>query len=173
MAPKQKPGRSKQDYGTPDDFLAAVRRRFLPTEYGADFDIDLAATRDFDSMTDNAVCQRCYTEHDNALVQPWKIGDGWNWLNPPFARIEPWVRRAYEQMCVEHASTLVLVPAGVGSNWWRDWVDYKARVLLLNGRLTFKGETMPYPKDCALLVYDRYTAPGYEVWDWRSVKVAA
>jgi len=34
MAPIQKPGRSKQDYGTPDDFLAAVFRRFLLTAYG-------------------------------------------------------------------------------------------------------------------------------------------
>jgi len=156
--PVQKPGRSKQDYGTPPEFIAAVKT-YLGIE---DFDIDLAAS------PENAITSRYYTERDNALVQPWKVGSGWNWLNPPYGRIEPWVKRAYEQMYDCGASTLVLVPAGVGSNWWRDWVDRKAFVLLLNGRLTFKGETAPYPKDCALLVYDKCAQPIYRVWSWRS-----
>ncbi len=37
--PEQKPGRSKQDYGTPKDLLKAVRRRLGIV----DFAIDLAA----------------------------------------------------------------------------------------------------------------------------------
>jgi hypothetical protein len=47
-------------------------------------------------------------------------------------------------------------------------------VPLLNGRITFVGETMPYPKDCCLLVYGPDVAPGYDVWSWAMVrKVAA
>lgn len=181
MAPKQKPGRSKQDYGTPDNFLAAVRRRLQITEFYR----DLAASQA------NAVCLSYYSEQDNSLVQPWgAVDEGkgmwvegeWNWLNPPFSHIAPWVRRAYETsrpsvetMTRYAAQTAVLVPAGVGANWWRDWVHDKARVLLLNGRLTFKGTPSnpktgkpdAYPKDCALLLYGPTQTPGYEIWAWQ------
>jgi phage N-6-adenine-methyltransferase len=156
--PTQKPGRSKQDYGTPPVFLAAVKS-LLDVKA---FEHDLAA--DYT----NTVAVSFYSTADNALVQPWPMA-GWNWLNPPFADIGPWVQRAYESSIVG-AHTAVLIPAAVGSNWWRDWVNQKADVLFLNGRLTFVGCTDPFPKDCALLLYSAaaYACHGsYDVWDWR------
>jgi hypothetical protein len=75
----------------------------------------------------------------------------------------------------------MLIPAGVGSNWWRDYVHNKAMVLLLNGRITFggcppnpkTGKVDAYPKDCALLLYSPenkfYIDHGdaaYDVWSW-------
>lgn len=171
VMPPQKPGRSKQDYGTPPEFIRAVKKRFNIKE----FDIDLAA----DAANTQAV--RFYDEKTNALVQTWKVGNGWNWLNPPFSKIEPWVRKAWESTSLESnkdAQTLMLVPAGVGSNWWAKWVHDKAQVVLLNGRLTFVGETKPYPKDCCLLIYGERAwqgqmwtgwdeAESYRVWKWR------
>ena len=154
-SPEQKPGRSRQDYCTQTPFLDAVRRRLNIV----DFDIDLAASKE------NAVCACYYTEQQDALVQPWKCGNGWSWLNPPFAHIEPWVRRAWRQVIEADAQTAVLIPAGVGANWWARWVHYKASVLLLNGRLSFDG-IAPYPKDCALLLYGPGIQPEYEVWRW-------
>jgi DNA (cytosine-5)-methyltransferase 1 len=154
MAPKQKPGRSKQDYGTPPSFLEAVKRRL-----GIDtFAIDLAASKH------NAVDFAFYDERQNALARDWPVG-GWCWLNPPFGQLEPWVRHTFEQSR-RGARVAMLVPAGVGSNWWRDHVHGKAFVLLLNGRITFVGETAPYPKDCVLLLYGPDVAPGYDVWQW-------
>lgn len=156
--PVQKPGRSKQDYGTPPEFLAAVKDRLGITE----FDIDLAASEH------NTCAPLHYNEELDALKQNWAIGNGWNWLNPPFTHIEPWVKRAYEQSVKYGVKTAVLVPAGVGSNWWRDWVHRKATVLLLNGRLTFVGETTCYPKDCCLLLYSLPDmGVQYSVWSWR------
>lgn len=155
-APIQKPGRSKQDYGTPADFVAAVKRRFGVAE----FDIDLAAS------VENAIAPMFYTIEQDALKQPWKTKNrGIAWLNPPFAHIAPWAEKAYHESR-KGARVVVLVPAGVGSNWWRDWVHSKAFVLLLNGRLTFVGCEDPYPKYCVLLVYGPDVAPGYEVWAW-------
>ena len=46
--PIQKPGRSRQDYGTPPEFLAAVVARFGPLAF------DLAASRD-----NAVVAKRC------------------------------------------------------------------------------------------------------------------
>lgn len=164
--PKQKPGRSKQDYGTPPEFLVAVKAKLGI----ADFDFDLAASHD------NAVTDLYFIEHDNALTcESWKCGDGWNWLNPPYGDIEPWVAKAYREWFAHDAQTAMLIPAAVGTNWWREWVHRKCRVLLLNGRLTFVGHTAPFPKDCALLLYAStvpFVGPEYDVWTWKSSRSA-
>lgn len=154
MTPPQKPGRSRQDYATPPEFIEAVKRRLGIAEFA----VDLAADRD------NSVANEFYTYTLDALKRDW-VFNGWDWLNPPFARITPWTTKAFEESR-RGARIAMLVPAGVGANWWRDWVHGKAFVLLLNGRITFVGETMPYPKDCALLLYGPDIAPGYDVWTW-------
>ena len=154
--PPQKPGRSRQDYGTPPQFLQAVKDR-LGIE---DFVWDLAAS------PSNSVTTYYWDEEQNSLVQDWHAMKGWQWLNPPFSHLSPWVEKCWRESQVG-ASIACLVPAGVGANWWRDWVDNKAHVIFLNGRLTFAGERTPYPKDCALLLYNKAYIGGYEVWNWR------
>ena len=152
--PRQKPGRSKQDYGTPPEFLAAVKA-YLRIE---DFTMDLAAD------AENRVTQGYYDRHDDSLAKAWPAR-GWSWLNPPYARIGPWVQKAYRTSQLG-AKTAVLIPAGVGSIWWREWVHHKCRVLFVSPRLTFVGCEDPYPKDCALLLYGRDL--GYDVWTWKT-----
>lgn len=154
MTPPQKPGRSRQDYGTPADFLVATKNRLGILEFAC----DLAASES------NTCAEVYFTQEADSLKGKW-VFNGWCWLNPPFSRLEPWVSKAFEQSRVG-ARIAMLVPAGVGANWWRDHVHGKAFVLLLNGRITFVGETMPYPKDCALLLYGPDVAPGYDVWTW-------
>ncbi len=150
VMPVQKPGLSKQDYSTPDEFIAAVKSKLGIEE----FCVDLAASQD------NTKARMYFSERDNALVHPWWQFTRWAWLNPPFANIALWAKK-----CSESGIKIAfLVPAAVGSNWFRDYVDGKALVLLLNGRLSFDG-IAPYPKDCILCLYG--AEPGYEVWDWR------
>lgn len=177
--PAQKPRRSKQDYQTPPEFLAAVKHKLGIRE----FIIDLAAD------DGNTVADLYYDRDQDALAptSSWFFEGGWNWLNPEFGDIAPWVEKSWRERQLG-AQTAVLIPAGVGANWWRDWVHEKAHVLLLNGRLCFirdwattidpatlkpgKGParcyTSPplYPKDCCLLLYSPHLAPGYAVWTW-------
>jgi phage N-6-adenine-methyltransferase len=157
--PVQKPGKSKQDYGTPPELLAAVKSRLCIY----DFSIDLAAGND------NVVCDRFYTEADDSLREEltWNPHPGeWAWLNPPYSDIEPWVFKAWYE-AKDGAHVVMLVPSSVGSNWWKQYVDPYAYVAHLNGRLTFVGETKPYPKDCSLLFYTPWGFKGTEVWNWR------
>jgi len=154
--PPQKPGKSKQDYETPKDFLSVVQRRFgLIT-------IDLAASKD------NAVTPLFFTD---AFNNDWgyEIGNGTAWLNPPFADIKRFIKQcAFAQTDLSPWGTIVvLTPASVGSNWFRDYVWGKAAVYALNGRITFVGETSPYPKDCMLSVYNAWPMTHFEVWNWR------
>jgi len=140
MAPKQKPGQSKQNYATPEEFLIAVKRLLGISAFVWDLAADAS----------NACAARYYTKQENALERSW-VFDGWCWLNPEFGDIDPWVERAWmESRCGAHIA--VLIPGSMGANWWRDWVVDKCQVIPLNGRITFVGETDPYPKDCALLL---------------------
>ncbi len=155
--PAQRPHRSEQVVQTDPLLIAAVVRR-----WGA-LEIDLAAT------AENTQAPSYITKELNSLSVPW--GAYWPktrmWLNPEYTDLTTWSAK-----CAAEAARLtgegrifLLTPASVGSNWFREYVDGKARVYLLNGRLKFVGHTQCYPKDCILSVYGE--TPGYEVWRWR------
>ena len=147
--PKQKPGQSRQDYGTPRRFLDAVERRFGPMA------VDLAST------PENAKAPS--RVDGDSLLANWSLLSGNLWLNPPFADIAPWARKCYEEVTMQ-SEIYLLVPASVGTNWFRDWVFQKAYVMFLSPRLTFEGCSDPYPKDLMLCRYG--SNPGFECWRW-------
>lgn len=164
--PVQKPGRSETIVRTPMAFVKSVARLLRISQ----FSVDLAA------LSNNKVCIAFIHPKVDSLKVNWRDwiqAEEWGWLNPPYDNIAPWVAKA----CVSRRHVAVLVPASVGSNWWRDYVHNKAWVLFLNGRITFNdrngkpicspktGKPTPYPKDLALLVYGM--EPGYDVWDWK------
>jgi phage N-6-adenine-methyltransferase len=160
--PAQRPGRSEQVVATPPEFLQAVKKRLQIDQ----FDWDLAAD-EANSVVPSNFGKRHYDENDDALIQPWKRGSGWNWCNPPYGDIEPWVQKAWIEAS-NGAQTVMLVPASTGSNWWRDHVSARAYISHLNGRLTFVGHKSPYPKDLALLLYTPWGFWGTETWNWRA-----
>lgn len=154
--PEQKPGRSKQDYGTPQEFIDAVTVRFGPLNF------DLAADET------NAKAQFFYTENDDSLASPWPM-HGNLWLNPPYSDIRPWAEK-----CACHSRygspffgrILMLVPASIGSNWFADYVHEQAYILALSPRITFEGCETPYPKDCMLACYGGHQH-GFDTWRWK------
>ena len=152
--PQQKPGRSKQDYQTPADLMAAVVKRF------GFLQCDLAATEE------TARCSRFISPEQDSLKTAWDISTGrYQWLNPPFADIAPWAEKCMKE-AERGAWILLLTPASVGSEWFRKYIHRNALVLALNPRLTFVGETTPYPKDCMISVFcERMT--GFDVWRWK------
>jgi len=154
--PKQKPGKSKQDYQTPRELLDAVEVRF------GKLVVDLAATNV------NAVCPRYISPDQDSLTFDWSpsnLGNGNLWLNPPFAHIAPWAAKCAERR-FDLRFTILLVPASVGSEWHHDYVHGKGYVLPLLPRVTFVGETHPYPKDLMLVVYG-FGMVGFEPWRWK------
>jgi hypothetical protein len=167
-APIQKPGKSRQDYGTPALFLDAVRRQF------GSIDIDLACRRD------NMVARRGIVHGDlDALSQDWSdpmyfdrednvIESGADirvaFCNPPFADIEPWAEKAAS--CSQLSRwTLLLVPASIDAKWYTRHVLGQAMVWGIP-RVTFVGETTPFPKALALIGYG-YNVHGHGYWRWR------
>ena len=164
--PLQKPGRSKQDYSTPADFLAAVKAKLQIQAFDWDFAADAfnAKAPNYYSI-ENSALARTGTQWAEVLLSGWH----WGWLNPPFNDIAPWAERC-RQVREAQRSIALLIPAAVGANYFRDFIDGHAHVLLLNGRLAFiEGHPKDlYPKDCVLCLFSPWVEPGYEVWNWRT-----
>lgn len=158
--PRQKPGRSRQCYVTPDDFIRAVEARF-----GA-IQTDLAAT------AVNTKAKNFYTRRQDSLRQPWPTNKN-AWLNPTYGNIPAWAKKCHETaLRLTHSGQIfLLVPASVCSNWFNEHVWRIAQVNLLSPRLCFLGEHKPpYPKDLMLCVYSR-TRPAitdqFCFWQWK------
>lgn len=153
MRPAQRPGLSRQDYGTPDEFLRAVQARFG------------AITHDLAARADNRVCLRFFSPEDDSLVQDWTSLRGTLWLNPPFGRPAEWASK-----CVRSKGPgrriLLLTPASVGSSWFDEHIYGHARVYALRPRITFVGERHPYPGDLILSVYAPEMEPAFCIWRW-------
>lgn len=158
--PKQQPGKSKQDYATPRELIRALEHRLRI----ASFRMDLAAS------PENAVTEHFFSEEEDALKYPWrnaiKDGEGWDWLNPPYANIEPWTKKSIVEAKEFGAKIVMLVPSSVGSLWWKKFVAPHAYVVHLSPRITFVGCSTPYPKDTSLLLYTPWGFTGTEYWNW-------
>lgn len=161
--PVQKPGRSKQNYRTPPEFLLAVEKRF------GKIAIDLACGYDPDLGYSNTVAARFFDERDgDSLKQDWWVEDhetALMWLNPPYADITPWARKCSVEVN-RGCEILFLVPASVGANWFWDYVAPYADVYCLQPRLSFDGKH-PYPKDLILAHYWKRNSSDTYITNWR------
>lgn len=155
--PAQKPHASKQNYSTPQEFLNAVESRFgrIGFDLAAEDHTSVAGPTDF------------FTKEDDALKQNWlevSRSREFCWLNPPFGDIGAFAEKAAAESA-RGVRILMLVPASIGSNWFRDHVLGKAMVLGLNPRMSFDGVNM-YPKDLMLCVYAN-GLHGFDQWRWK------
>jgi phage N-6-adenine-methyltransferase len=155
--PRITKGSSSGDYATPKEFIKACEKKFFPLVY------DLAASEK------NARTAKFFTIVDDALKHDWvalaeRHGVGF-WLNPPFANIGPWAEKCL--LSSKGAEILFLVPSSTGAKWFRNNCFKKADVYFLDGRLTFEGQTTPYPKDCVLVHFHPKQSGLLEIWDWR------
>lgn len=162
--PKQKPGRSKQDYETPRIFLDALEKRF------GKMDVDLAATRK------NAKAPICLTLEEDSLTYHWASSwpDENLFLNPPFADIEPWAAKCAEEgPKMIRGRIFLLTPASIGSDWFARNVYGQAMVLGLSPRIPFDGTPINpktgrpdgYPKDLMISVFGA-GMHGFDCWRW-------
>lgn len=86
---------------------------------------------------------------DNSLEQDWNNLTGDLWLNPPFANIKAWAAKCETY---QNGTICMLVPASLGSKWFRDYCMGRP-VAILDSRITFDGHTDPYPKDLMVVLF--------------------
>lgn len=142
-------------YTTPPDLFSAVLNRFGAISF------DLAA------LKENTKATKFFSPKDDSLKQDWSGIEGRCWLNPPFTFLRPWIERCIEQ-ARKGADIVCLVPAAVGSRWFRRYVLHQADVLFLEGRIVFDQEAgTPYPKDCMIIHFHKDMKGTIDTWDWR------
>lgn len=149
--PRQRRHESEQVVETPRVFIDAVEARFGP------LDVDLACS---------AVNQKAPARlHRDALKQPWDVLRGSLLHSRDIFRAHG-STFAYGGLH-RHRTGLafLLVPASIGSDWFRTSVQRDAMVLALSPRLTFVGHANAYPKDLILAVYG-YGLRGFDSWRW-------
>jgi len=159
--PEQKPGKSEQVVRTPFEFIDAVVNMFGGFEY------DLAA------LSTNAVGayyfgpDHRFEYQRDSLEATWPHGVNC-WLNPPYANITPWVKKSAIHVVKAslRTSIFLLVPASVGANWYRDWVQPFADVYSV-GRMKFVGHEDVYPKDLILAHYWKLGGYKFRHWKWQ------
>jgi phage N-6-adenine-methyltransferase len=75
------------------------------------------------------------------------------WLNPPYGRQMPqWMRKAYEES-LNGALVVALVPASTDTRWWHDWIEGKAEVRFVKGRIKFVGAQWTAPHPHAIVIW--------------------
>lgn len=113
------------------------------------FSLDVCA------LPENAKCENYYTPKDDGLSKPWRGGV---WCNPPYGReISSWVKKAYEESQKEYNSfVLMLLPARTDTKWWWEYVQGKATLFFIKGRVKFGDHNVgaPFPSVLALYMKD-------------------
>ena len=102
-------------------------------------------------------CQR--TRSVKATIRQ-KMTDSQNlgggvWCNPPYGReISSWVRKAYEESQKEYNSfVLMLLPARTDTKWWWEYVQGKATLFFIKGRVKFGDHNVGAPFPSVLALY--------------------
>ena len=106
-------------------------------------------TLDVCATAQNAKFPKYYTINHNALSQEWNESF---FMNPPYSEIDTWMAKAYEQHKKYNVDGIILVFAKTGTQWWHRYVEGKADVHFIQGRIRFllNGIEPRYCKYCKI-----------------------
>ncbi len=99
----------------------------------------------------NFKCKKYFTEKDDGLIQDWS--DDRVFMNPPYGRqIGNWVRKAYKES-LRGALVVCLIPSRTDTSYWHDYIEKKAEVRFIRGRLKFGGGKGTAPFASAIVIF--------------------
>lgn len=118
------------------------------------------------------------TPEDDALAIPWHVVGSTAWCNPPYTRVDRWVRKAYEESKRGVTTALLMFLRPETADFQDVVMPYAAEVRLIRGRVYFvagcdmvdkkgvvtlrAGERGPSPKGSCIIVFRPDVVP------WRS-----
>lgn len=85
----------------------------------------------------------------NGLEVPWKE---WNYVNPPYKCIYPWIDKAIQE-AVNGNNTLLFVPVSSSSYWYRDVIKspHVTALTFIKGYIKFKGHKQGLPRAICII----------------------
>jgi len=127
----------QDEYGTPKGHL---RKAML--------DYDVLPFLDVCASSENAQFGTWYTIQDDALTQQWTLDF---FMNPPYSKVKQFMKYAYDQHLKHNVTGLCLTYAKTDTIWWHEFVENKAEVHFIKGRVKFLRDGLvtahpaPYP----------------------------
>ena len=102
---------------------------------------ELDAEFHFSRLPDGALDDPCPIGGSGGLERDWPAV---TFLNPPYSKPAPWVRKAYQES-LKGRTVIGLLRSDTSTGWYWDWVKGKAEVREIRGRLHFNGTKRAAP----------------------------
>ena len=129
--------RKTDEWATPDPLFQDLDREFH-------FDLDVCAS------AENHKCEKYFDIETDGLSQNW--GGHTVWCNPPYRNVKEWIRKCYYEGHKPNTTVVALVFARTDTKWWWNYVQHRAEVRFVRGRIKFGGRAnAPFPS--ALIIY--------------------
>lgn len=126
------------EWSTPEEFFKRLHEKYR-------FTLDPSATKE------NAKCKKFYTAEDDGLSKSW--GGETVFCNPPYGRgLRKWVQKAYEESLKPGTIVVMLIPARTDTSYFHDYIQGKAHIVFIRGRLKFGDgkNSAPFPSMLAI-----------------------
>ena len=113
------------DYGTPLSLFTEACEKYHCTP-----------VVDYFASDTNHVCDKYYTQEQNAFTKSFKEN---GFINPPYSRkLMPRVmKKAYEEHLEHNIELMILAYSKTDTRWWWNYVENKAEVHFIKGRIKF------------------------------------
>lgn len=101
----------------------------------------------------NHKCEKYFTKEDDGLLQDW--GGEIVFCNPPYGReIGKWVQKCFTEVyCKKCGCAVMLVPARTDTQWFHKYINHKAEVRFIKGRLKFGDSQNSAPFPSMVVIY--------------------
>lgn len=131
---------SKTDeWSTPQEFFDRLNDEFH-------FTLDPCST------DENAKCKKHYTREQDGLSQDW-TGET-VYCNPPYGREMPkWIQKCYEHY-IGGGTVVMLIPARTDTKAFHEFINGKAEIRFIRGRLKFGNSKNSAPFPSMVVVYN-------------------
>lgn len=102
--------------------------------------------------------------YNNAKVTPFidqnSLNDDWHtdspvWLNPPYSKIGPFMKKAYEES-QKGATVVCLIPSRTDTRYWHDYVMKADEIRFIKGRLKFGNSKNSAPFPSCIVVFRKH-----------------
>ena len=134
-------------------------------EYGTPLSLFLDACKkfhckpqiDYFASESNHVCYEYFTKDDDAFSRKF---DSNGFINPPYSMIGKVMQKAYEEHMTYNVELMILAYAKTDTQWWHKYVENKAEVHFVKGRIKFldakgKPTKLPAPYPSVWIIYRR------------------
>jgi len=94
------------------------------------------------------LCLKTIMQKQNSLLLNW---DEDFFMNPPYSKIDQFIKKAYIQHKKNNVSGLILIFAKTDTKFWHQYIEGKAEVHFIKGRIKFwrngfpTKNSAPYP----------------------------